>query len=148
MMRFRSMVLHADRLPSPEQVGEVARQFGVDIAFEESFEFSRNPGNRAGRVSVMVNGCPSEFGYAIDPLWLLVDDKELPAELTDHGDVLVTFAVPSAAEAIIAAAELTFARESNAFGWRSEELIPPQELERGAEVALSARATRAIGKPH
>ena len=141
-MHFRSLVVRSDRLPTTTQVVDFARQFGIDVRFDDGFDFRTNPKNRTGRVGIRLDGDYKEFGYAIDPLELLIDDHELPPELAEHGDVFVTFAVPGGLQKVIAAAERQFAILSEAHGWREDKLIQPDAVADEAEKLLASKGTQ------
>ena len=146
MITFRSMIVKADKLPSVSEVIAAARTHGVDIRFEDGFDFRTNPRNRAGRVGVTLNGRVGEFGYAIDPLWLLIDKQELPSEAAKHGDSFVTIGVTTGFEPVAAATECYFAKEFDVHGWRADKIVAPHHLARDASAEL--QTTREQNQPN
>lgn len=119
-----ALIVRKTALPTVQQLTADIAETGVRMAFPADFSLDRNV---EGWVPVTVDGEPSGFNFAVQPL-AGIDPAELPEGAAEAGDTLLSFG----AQGTLSAQTATLIHEVMGRRYRAwllieDELLPPED---------------------
>lgn len=119
-----ALIVRKDALPTVAQLAADIAETGVAVDFPAGFALDQDVG---GWVPVVVDGEPSGFNYAVQPLSGM-DPAELPEGATGAGDTLLSFGGQGSLSAeTVLLVQLVMGRRYRASLLIEDELLPPED---------------------